>query len=104
MRKYLIIICSVLLASCSEKDFDFPTPGENEEMGSFELTLTGERQTRASSTISKARQTFLRTLIPVFLPVMVIPFMWKVAMRLQQNPVMTVGGSLAMLVLPLLSQ
>lgn len=63
MRKYLIIICSVLLASCSEKDFDFPTPGENEEMGSFELTLTGERQTRATSTISKEQaDNFLVTI------------------------------------------
>lgn len=63
MRKYLIIICSVFLASCSEMNLEFPTPGENEEMGSFELTLTGERQTRATSTISKEQaDNFLVTI------------------------------------------
>jgi len=54
MRKYFIILCSVLLAACAEKDFNFPTPGGQEEMGSFELTLTGDRQTRSTTTtISK---------------------------------------------------
>lgn len=54
MRKYLIIICSVLFAACTEMNLDFPEPGGQEEMGSFELTLTGDRQTRATTTtISK---------------------------------------------------
>ncbi|MBO4613212.1 MAG: DUF4493 domain-containing protein [Bacteroidaceae bacterium] len=56
MKKYLIILCSLLLTAClvSEKDMPAPTPAPvetEEEMGSFELTLTGERQTRATSTV-----------------------------------------------------
>lgn len=56
MKKYLIILCSLLLTAClvSEKDMPAPTPTPvetEEEMGSFELTLTGERQTRATSTV-----------------------------------------------------
>lgn len=54
MRKYLIILYTILLASCNEKDFNFPMPSGEEEMGSFELTLTGNRQTRSTTTtISK---------------------------------------------------
>lgn len=56
MKKYLIILCSLLLTAClvSEKDMPSPTPAPvetEEEMGNFELTLTGERQTRATSTV-----------------------------------------------------
>ena len=52
MRKYLIILYTLLLAACSEKDFNFPEPGEAEEMGEFQLTLTGERaSTRSTTTV-----------------------------------------------------
>lgn len=71
MRKLLFIFSYVLLfASCTEKEMDLPlaptatTVDEEEEMGSFELTLTGERKTRATTTtISKEQaDNFLVTI------------------------------------------
>ena len=52
MRKYLIILYTLLLASCSEVDFNFPSPGDKEEVGNFALTLTGEKaSTRSTTTV-----------------------------------------------------
>ena len=56
MKKYLIILCSIFLTACmvNEKDMPAPTPTPvetEEEMGNFELTLIGEGQTRATSTV-----------------------------------------------------
>lgn len=76
MRKYLFIFSfALLLAACSVGEMDLPTtPVENaspvvsadeeEQMGSFELTLTGERKTRATTTtISKEQaDNFLVTI------------------------------------------
>ena len=70
MRKYLFIFCHILLlVSCSEKEMDLsPSHGvpaeEEEQMGSIELTLTGERKTRATTTtISKEQaDNFLITI------------------------------------------
>lgn len=70
MSKYLFIFSSLLfLASCAEKEMDMSlgpvAPAEEEEqMGSFELTLTGDRKTRATTTtISKEQaDNFLITI------------------------------------------
>lgn len=70
MRKYLFIFSYALLfASCSVKEMDLPLSpaapaSEEEQMGSFELTLTGERQTRSTTTtISKEQaDNFLITI------------------------------------------
>ena len=52
MRQYLIILYTILLASCSEMDLNFPSPNEEEEMGDFALTLTGETApTRSTTTV-----------------------------------------------------
>jgi len=58
MRRFLFIFSYVLLfAACTEKEMDLLlTPStatkvdEEEQIGSFELTLTGEHQTRATTT------------------------------------------------------
>lgn len=70
MRKYLFIFSYALLfASCSVKEMDLPLnpaapADEEEQMGNFELTLTGERQTRSTTTtISKEQaDNFLITI------------------------------------------
>ena len=70
MSKYLFIFsCLIFLASCAEKEMDMSlgpvAPAEEEEqMGSFELTLTGDRKTRATTTtISKEQaDNFLITI------------------------------------------
>lgn len=70
MKKYLFIFSYALLfASCSVKEMDLPLnpaapADEEEQMGNFELTLTGERQTRSTTTtISKEQaDNFLITI------------------------------------------
>ena len=52
MRKYLIILYTIFLTACAEKEMDFPIPSGQDEMGEFELTLTGERaSTRSTTTV-----------------------------------------------------
>lgn len=70
MRKILFIYtCALLLASCAEKETAIiagpvPSVSEEEQTGYFALTLTGERQTRATTTtISKEQaDNFLVTI------------------------------------------
>ncbi len=57
MRYLSLILSSLLFASCMVHEMDMPngkqTPAETEEeqMGNIEVTLTGERQTRATTTV-----------------------------------------------------
>ena len=51
MRKYLIILCSLLFAACAEKDMDLSIHDGQDGMGDFKLTLTGEKATRSTTTV-----------------------------------------------------
>lgn len=71
MRKLIYILCATLFfASCTVKEVEMPSPAPTpevpteEEMGDFTLTLTGERSTRATTTVitEEEAQNFLITI------------------------------------------